>query len=112
MYSVVEFTKEKKFAVVPSTWYERGMCPWPTQDWEMSYIKENKKAEPSWPKFDCLVLKCVDNYSDGEDYLNKMDSSSVNCLKRPRKRKLPIVDFNDMQNPQYSLSLTREVSQV
>jgi hypothetical protein len=58
-FSVVNFPKEKKVAVVSSNWLvkKKDFCYWPVGPNSTEKLEENLPPEGTWSKFPCLFLK-------------------------------------------------------
>ena len=63
-FSVVNFFKEKRVAVVSSNWLDptRKFCSWPVGPNGEEKLSENHPPEPDWKPYPCIFLKSYSKF--------------------------------------------------
>lgn len=57
MWIVVVFQNENSVAVVPTNWYEDGLCAWPKKNAKHRGDMIQKQTEPNIKEFDCFPAR-------------------------------------------------------
>lgn len=97
-YALVEFTKTKTVAVVPTIWILHNKCWWPTHvsaERLVFMVKKSRPRESTWEKFKISVIGLFATYDHARKNLDKSqytsDLSSGPDRGRKRHRRAPLV---------------------